>query len=170
MSGMLCRAAIGAPHAGQAERGTTRLNRCGAPSAGTVAAAASPEDCAHCSRQLRSSITGRRWITTLRKLPTTSPSARQVPVNTAGEDARSSIAVMVVSTLSDASNENAARCAALPGARRAGRSSDHRSELEDRQVHRDHEASDQYAEEDRKSTRLNSSHTVISYAVFCLKK
>src|SRR5436190_19436308 len=24
--------------------------------------------------------------------------------------------------------------------------------------------------EDRKSTRLNSSHTVISYAVFCLKK
>src|SRR5438034_6704489 len=28
--------------------------------------------------------------------------------------------------------------------------------------------SDQYT--DRKSTRLNSSHTVISYAVFCLKK
>src|SRR5436190_13039853 len=26
------------------------------------------------------------------------------------------------------------------------------------------------APEDRKSTRLNSSHTVISYAVFCLKK
>src|SRR5438034_8187595 len=26
------------------------------------------------------------------------------------------------------------------------------------------------AKEDRKSTRLNSSHTVISYAVFCLKK
>src|SRR5947207_5925161 len=26
------------------------------------------------------------------------------------------------------------------------------------------------AQEDRKSTRLNSSHTVISYAVFCLKK
>src|SRR5947207_10995457 len=25
-------------------------------------------------------------------------------------------------------------------------------------------------EEDRKSTRLNSSHTVISYAVFCFKK
>src|SRR3954463_13138234 len=24
--------------------------------------------------------------------------------------------------------------------------------------------------EDRKSTRLNSSHTIISYAVFCLKK
>src|SRR5438034_4826858 len=31
----------------------------------------------------------------------------------------------------------------------------------------------QYSDEattDRKSTRLNSSHTVISYAVFCLKK
>src|SRR5436190_18105653 len=27
-----------------------------------------------------------------------------------------------------------------------------------------------YSAEDRKSTRLNSSHTVISYAVFCLKK
>src|SRR5438034_4412960 len=27
-----------------------------------------------------------------------------------------------------------------------------------------------YYPEDRKSTRLNSSHTVISYAVFCLKK
>src|SRR5260221_3792269 len=26
------------------------------------------------------------------------------------------------------------------------------------------------ADADRKSTRLNSSHTVISYAVFCLKK
>src|SRR5438132_5749693 len=26
------------------------------------------------------------------------------------------------------------------------------------------------AKKDRKSTRLNSSHTVISYAVFCLKK
>src|SRR5436190_11572385 len=27
-----------------------------------------------------------------------------------------------------------------------------------------------FLREDRKSTRLNSSHTVISYAVFCLKK
>src|SRR5260221_9400920 len=27
-----------------------------------------------------------------------------------------------------------------------------------------------FAVQDRKSTRLNSSHTVISYAVFCLKK
>src|SRR5436189_2844660 len=27
-----------------------------------------------------------------------------------------------------------------------------------------------FAEEDRKSTRLNSSHRCISYAVFCLKK
>src|SRR3989454_6284029 len=29
---------------------------------------------------------------------------------------------------------------------------------------------DMYAKLDRKSTRLNSSHLVISYAVFCLKK
>src|SRR5438034_8185619 len=27
-----------------------------------------------------------------------------------------------------------------------------------------------FSAQDRKSTRLNSSHTVISYAVFCLKK
>src|SRR3989454_6595336 len=33
-------------------------------------------------------------------------------------------------------------------------------------VHDDHEPNDG----DRKSTRLNSSHLVISYAVFCLKK
>src|SRR5437870_7549864 len=32
------------------------------------------------------------------------------------------------------------------------------------------EVSVKYAEEDRKSTRLNSSHVAISYAVFCLKK
>src|SRR5437588_6048522 len=32
------------------------------------------------------------------------------------------------------------------------------------------EALDLVGDGDRKSTRLNSSHTVISYAVFCLKK
>src|SRR5260221_924634 len=31
-------------------------------------------------------------------------------------------------------------------------------------------ALEDHAGSDRKSTRLNSSHTVISYAVFCLKK
>src|SRR5438034_5312546 len=31
-------------------------------------------------------------------------------------------------------------------------------------------AVDERPDADRKSTRLNSSHTVISYAVFCLKK
>src|SRR5436190_12885227 len=32
------------------------------------------------------------------------------------------------------------------------------------------EPQEELTELDRKSTRLNSSHTVISYAVFCLKK
>src|SRR5688572_31421504 len=32
------------------------------------------------------------------------------------------------------------------------------------------EARDEHRQEDRKSTRLNSSHSQISYAVFCLKK
>src|SRR5687768_18106672 len=38
----------------------------------------------------------------------------------------------------------------------------------DCRVEDDHE--ERSAEEDRKSTRLNSSHGYISYAVFCLKK
>src|ERR1039457_5747909 len=33
-----------------------------------------------------------------------------------------------------------------------------------------HSTPKEWDEEDRKSTRLNSSHLVISYAVFCLKK
>src|SRR5438034_2330540 len=37
-------------------------------------------------------------------------------------------------------------------------------------VVRDDEVRDLDGHGDRKSTRLNSSHTVISYAVFCLKK
>src|SRR5260221_8429946 len=38
-------------------------------------------------------------------------------------------------------------------------------------IQRDARSGEQPGEErDRKSTRLNSSHTVISYAVFCLKK
>src|SRR5258708_17758280 len=35
---------------------------------------------------------------------------------------------------------------------------------------RGNQAAARRAEEDRKSTRLNSSHQIISYAVFCLKK
>src|SRR3712207_7863620 len=34
----------------------------------------------------------------------------------------------------------------------------------------DKDGNDRMQEEDRKSTRLNSSHANISYAVFCLKK
>src|SRR2546426_3408712 len=38
------------------------------------------------------------------------------------------------------------------------------------QSHRHHHTCHQSIWRDRKSTRLNSSHLVISYAVFCLKK
>src|SRR5436190_17218049 len=41
---------------------------------------------------------------------------------------------------------------------------------DERSGHDDESRRDQIAHLDRKSTRLNSSHTVISYAVFCLKK
>src|SRR2546426_7867599 len=37
-------------------------------------------------------------------------------------------------------------------------------------AHRGPELADAESRQDRKSTRLNSSHLVISYAVFCLKK
>src|SRR5436190_16651433 len=40
----------------------------------------------------------------------------------------------------------------------------------DHDQHRRHAAAGTFRRQDRKSTRLNSSHTVISYAVFCLKK
>src|SRR5256885_7228853 len=44
------------------------------------------------------------------------------------------------------------------------------AEAEDAPAHAAAEAAEAPAEGDRKSTRLNSSHLVISYAVFCLKK
>src|SRR5256885_8862170 len=45
-----------------------------------------------------------------------------------------------------------------------------RSDAVPRDGRRQHPGAASPAEEDRKSTRLNSSHLVISYAVFCLKK
>src|SRR5699024_11962439 len=48
-----------------------------------------------------------------------------------------------------------------PGRKDRHRRSRHRGFVRDRRVH---------AHRDRKSTRLNSSHVSISYAVFCLKK
>src|SRR5260221_3202909 len=51
------------------------------------------------------------------------------------------------------------------GARHAGR-----LELQGERVQSRHPGDAAAGLGDRKSTRLNSSHTVISYAVFCLKK
>src|SRR3712207_8048440 len=39
-----------------------------------------------------------------------------------------------------------------------------------RNVEQDRQAANEEGHQDRKSTRLNSSHANISYAVFCLKK
>src|SRR5690606_40077980 len=51
------------------------------------------------------------------------------------------------------------------------RSEDHQQDREDRDLRQRVERGEQRAERgDRKSTRLNSSHVKISYAVFCLKK
>src|SRR5476649_2442621 len=111
--GMFCQAVMGARQAGQAERGTMRLKGSSEPSD-----AASASSCAHSARHCRSSITGRRWMTTFRKLPISSPSARHAPMNSAGEAAKTSIR----------------RNAVL----------DDRTQLEDGQVHRDHESADEY--------------------------
>src|SRR5438034_8695709 len=56
--------------------------------------------------------------------------------------------------------------------RRRGRAQDHggRERIDDREPRRRRAAQPPGRGGDRKSTRLNSSHTVISYAVFCLKK
>src|SRR5947207_12208765 len=63
-----------------------------------------------------------------------------------------------------------AQSAAADGAGRPLASRRERNDLaggaRPQQARRDHSADGS----DRKSTRLNSSHTVISYAVFCLKK
>src|SRR5256885_12754840 len=53
--------------------------------------------------------------------------------------------------------------------KRADRPRQRRGNLEHRRRERQNEA-DHVLRQDRKSTRLNSSHLVISYAVFCLKK
>src|SRR5258708_25201088 len=42
--------------------------------------------------------------------------------------------------------------------------------VEVEEVAQPHHLKEQRVQEDRKSTRLNSSHQIISYAVFCLKK
>src|SRR5256884_5205977 len=47
---------------------------------------------------------------------------------------------------------------------------DHREVADDRGEKRETGSGLDHGERDRKSTRLNSSHGYISYAVFCLKK
>src|SRR3712207_8057836 len=53
-----------------------------------------------------------------------------------------------------------------------GHSAERRRDVEDRgaEQHDEQRRQDAQDQRDRKSTRLNSSHANISYAVFCLKK
>src|SRR6185312_11994590 len=138
---MFCSAVMGALQAGQAERGTTRLKRSFVGgTAGSVAAGSGPASSAHSSRHWRSIMIGTRWMTTLRKLPTTRPSTRQTPMNRAGDEARRAITAGFPS----ASQENAARRAAFSWGWLTCGGSDDLTHLEDRQVHRDHEAAHQH--------------------------
>src|SRR5690606_41750728 len=65
---------------------------------------------------------------------------------------------------------------ALPERREQRRREEHAAEIRQRRQHErrdDRDVVERFREdrvEDRKSTRLNSSHVKISYAVFCLKK
>src|SRR5258707_14203594 len=75
--GTFCRAVIGFAHDGQRERGKNRLS-------GSAAGATAPASSAHSARHSRSSICGRRWMTTLGNEPTARPTANATQGKTAG--------------------------------------------------------------------------------------
>src|SRR6266702_726716 len=114
-TGMFSSAEIRWTQAGHCERGTIRLYR-------GRSAAGSPESSAHCARQPRSSIFGRRWMTTFRKLPMHSPINPAMDTATSGATAITGIPANAIA-------------------------SDNGAELEDRQIHGDHQAADHNAQE-----------------------
>src|SRR6266581_5407680 len=133
-TGMFSSAEIGWLQAGHCERGTTRLYR-------GRSATGSPDSSAHCARQPRSSIFGRRWMTTLRKLPTHSPITPPMDTATSGATAITGI---------------------------PANASDDGTELEDRQVHRDHQAPDHHTQEhddDRLQQARQRGHGVVDLAL-----
>ncbi len=83
-------ARIRAPQCGQAERGVRRLYFAGGADAARSACcmgAAAPDSASSssaCVRHCRSSMAGSRWITTFRKLPTSSESRKAPPRSSAG--------------------------------------------------------------------------------------
>src|SRR3990172_8298967 len=76
-SGMFWTAEMRCPHAGHCDRGTSKLYR-------SVCDVGLPASSAHCCRQVRSSMIGSRWMTTLRKLPTAKPSRNTNKINVKG--------------------------------------------------------------------------------------
>src|SRR5436305_3213664 len=93
---------------------------------------------------------------------------REQQLRQALEEARSTLAhpELDEATLTAALGEETTRI--LRSAREAA--ADMRTKAEERVARMVQEADEQGARLDRKSTRLNSSHVRISYAVFCLKK
>lgn len=78
MTGIFSSAVIMCPHFGQRERGVTRLN-----GLLSLSAVGLPSISLHWCFHSRSIITGKRWMTTLRKLPSISPNKKQAVINTA---------------------------------------------------------------------------------------
>src|SRR5580704_7547120 len=162
---MFCSAVIGALQEGHAERGTIRLNG-SRIAAGIVLA---PESVAtsslHCWRHWRSSMIGRRWITTLRKLPTTRPNARQVPMNKDGEAASSASTDMLVVSRKASAARDARRlrvCFVQRGCL------NHRRQLEDWQIHGDNEAADHHAEDQHDEWLKQARHRIDGVVDLCL--
>ena len=129
-------ARIGVLQLGQVEFGISRLNGSGA------ALVTAPVTCAHSACHCRSSMTGNRYITTFRKLPTVSPMTNANAINASGDRASSS----------------------------STRLADDGTELEDRQVHGDHEPADEYAEHDHDQWFEQARHRIDGIVDFCLVK
>src|ERR1700722_14497118 len=132
---MFCQAVMGARQAGQAERGTMRLK-----GSADVSGAAPAASSSHSARHCLSSITGRRWMTTFKKLPISSPTARHAPMKSAGSAAKTSIR----------------RNAVL----------DDRTQLEDGQGHRNHESADEDAQDHHDERLPETRHGIDSVVDF----
>src|SRR5262245_11243704 len=117
--GMFSIAVMPWPQAGQCERGTKRLYLSVDFGLGVFSSSA------HSSRQVRSIILGRRWMTTLRKEPTARPTRKQTQGNAA--ECATALIVSVI--------------------RAGGAWLDRLADLEYRQVHRDDHAPDQHTED-----------------------
>src|SRR6185295_11354247 len=130
------------PQDGHAERGTARFSF---SAAGAGAPVSSAQSVFHC----RSSMRGRRWMTTFRKLPTTRPTTTAATMNSQGAALKTSTIVIA--------RRGVRREADFVGPEQVTPHSprppphlfsDRLAHLEDREIHGDDQAADQRAQHD----------------------